>query len=90
MNTYISTGKKILRHLDKLKKFQEFKIIEPISLQIAPTSRCNLNCCFCSNVNRTKHEDLNFSKIIEFVNGTNPLTVEWTGGRRSYKVCRHK
>jgi hypothetical protein len=80
MNRYISTGKKILRHLDKLKKFQECKIIEPISLQIAPTSRCNLSCCFCSNVNRNKHEDLSIVDIKYFIASTFPLTVEWTGG----------
>lgn len=80
MNSYISTGKKILRHLDKLKLFQEKKIMKPISLQIAPTSRCNLNCCFCSNVNRNKHEDLSVIDIKYFIASTKPLTVEWTGG----------
>lgn len=77
---YVSTGKKILRHLERLKKFQDIRIMEPISLQIAPTSRCNLNCCFCSNVNREKHEDLFIRDILDFVDDVNPLTVEWTGG----------
>lgn len=77
---YFSSGKKILRHLDVLKKFQEKRIINPISLQIAPTSRCNLNCCFCSNANRAKHEDLDIKEIVKFIGKINPLTVEWTGG----------
>ena len=80
MDNYVSTGKKILRHLDVLKTFQETGIIKTVSLQIAPTSRCNLNCCFCSNVNRDKHEDLNLMDIISFIKKTSPLTVEWTGG----------
>lgn len=79
-NVYVSSGKKILRHLDILRKFQKEKIITPVSLQIAPTSRCNLNCCFCSNANRTKHEDLDIKEIVKFIGKINPLTVEWTGG----------
>lgn len=98
-NVYISSGKKILRHLDILKKFQKEKIITPISLQIAPTSRCNLNCCFCSNANRTKHEDLPIRDILDFIDSLNPLTVEWTGGgdpslysdiRKAIYFCRVK
>jgi organic radical activating enzyme len=80
MNSYVSTGMKLLRHLDQLKKFQEGEKIFPISLQVAPTSRCNLNCSFCSNANREKHEDLDSRKIIDFIDRAKPLTVEWTGG----------
>ena len=77
---YTSTGKKILRHLSYLQKFQSEGIINPISLQIAPTSRCNLNCVFCSNKNRAAHEDLDYSEMIRFVKSINPKTIEWTGG----------
>jgi MoaA/NifB/PqqE/SkfB family radical SAM enzyme len=80
MNTYTSTGRKILRHLDALKGFQDTGMIRPISLQIAPTSRCNLNCSFCSNANRDKHEDLNLSEIMGFMKQSGAKTVEWTGG----------
>jgi MoaA/NifB/PqqE/SkfB family radical SAM enzyme len=79
--TFTSTGSKILRHLDRLKEFQETGIIRPISLQVAPTSRCNLNCVFCSNVNRDKHEDLHIDELLTFISKLPSLkTVEWTGG----------
>ena len=83
MISYVSTGKKILRHLDKLKFFQTTGKIQPISIQIAPTSRCNLNCCFCSNVNRQRHEDLSFEDVCHFVFSLykkGAKSVEWTGG----------
>jgi MoaA/NifB/PqqE/SkfB family radical SAM enzyme len=83
MNNYVSSGQKILRHLDVLKKFRESGRITPISLQIAPTSRCNLNCVFCSNVNRKKHQDLDFLRLHRFLyemRRSGAKTVEWTGG----------
>jgi organic radical activating enzyme len=83
MNNFVSTGKKILRHLDYLKYFQDTGIIKPISLQIAPTSRCNLNCVFCSNVNRQKHEDLDIRNLLSFIiemQANGAKTIEWTGG----------
>lgn len=83
MDNYISTGKKILRHLDYLQYFQDTGIVKPISLQIAPTSRCNLNCVFCSNVNRQKHEDLNIDDLMSFMTimkSRGAKTIEWTGG----------
>jgi MoaA/NifB/PqqE/SkfB family radical SAM enzyme len=57
--------------------------VAPISLQVAPTSRCNLNCVFCSNANREKHEDLDLSSLTKVIDQLLPLglrTVEWTGG----------
>jgi MoaA/NifB/PqqE/SkfB family radical SAM enzyme len=83
IETYTSTGLKILRHLDYLQSFQNTGIVKPISLQIAPTSRCNLNCCFCSNVNRQKHEDLSIEDLLKFMYSmemAGAKTVEWTGG----------
>ena len=83
IETYTSTGKKILRHLDELMMFQETGMIDAISLQIAPTSRCNLNCVFCSNANRKKHEDLLLTDLMEFMRGMrvyDAKTIEWTGG----------
>jgi len=83
MISYVSTGKKILRHLDRLKLFQTTGKIQPISIQIAPTSRCNLNCCFCSNVDRKKHEDLLLEDVCNFnyiLQTRGAKSVEWTGG----------
>ena len=81
--TYTSTGLKLLRHPDVIKKFKETGIATPISLQIAPTSRCNLKCVFCSNVNRDQNEDLNISHIFSLVSALlrkGLKTIEWSGG----------
>ena len=57
IRTFTSTGTKLIHHPDVVKKLQVDRIASPISLQVAPTSRCNLKCVFCSNANRSKHED---------------------------------
>ena len=83
VNTFTSTGSKILGHLDVLGKVSAMGLATPISLQVAPTSRCNLNCSFCSNVNRNKHEDLDPENLAKFLLDMYQLglkTVEWTGG----------
>lgn len=90
---YTSTGKKLLRHLNVLGDFKSFGKLVPISLQIAPTSRCNLKCNFCSNVNRDKHEDLRLVDLTRFLDESSRLgvkTVEWTGGGdpTQYKYIR--
>jgi len=80
--TYTSTGLKILHHPDALRLAQK-KMAKPISLQISPTSRCNLSCVFCSNVNRGKDEQLPFDVIKTLLRRLCYLgakTVEWTGG----------
>ena len=50
VNTYTSTGSKLVYHGNAIKRIVDHRLGTPISLQIAPTSRCNLNCIFCSNV----------------------------------------
>jgi len=80
---YTSTGGKLMRHPGAIKRFKGAGIATPVSLQIAPTSRCNLKCVFCSNVNREKHEDLSCDLITNLIFGLIPKglkTVEWTGG----------
>ena len=82
-NTYTSTGMKLLRHPDVIKKFKETGIATPVSLQIAPTSRCNLKCVFCSNVNRDQNEDLNINLLYDLITELLPKglkTIEWSGG----------
>ena len=79
---YTSTGGKLLHHPDALKWLKS-KIGRPISLQISPTSKCNLNCVFCSNVNRSKDEALEVHTIynlLEDMRNLGAKTVEWTGG----------
>lgn len=83
LNVYTSTGSKLIHHPDVVKKWQR-GLPTPISLQLGPTSRCNLNCSFCSNVHREVHEDLDFDDLVDFMFrlkfflGTK--TVEITGG----------
>ena len=79
---WTSTGIKLLHHPNVIKKLLK-GIGSPVSLQIAPTSRCQLNCVFCSNANREKHEDLESELIIDILNNLSHIglkTVEWTGG----------
>ena len=82
LEKYTSTGMKLLKHPEILAKLRE-GIPVPISLQVAPTSRCNLKCNFCSNVNRTSQEDLSCDDLTKALVTFKKLglkTVEWTGG----------
>lgn len=82
LRTFTSTGVKLLHHTSWIEKAKS-GVITPISLQVAPTSRCNLKCCFCSNANREKHEDLglpSLSAVIIELTRLGLKTVEWTGG----------
>lgn len=81
--TFTSTGIKLMHHTESVACLKKYGMARPISLQLAPTSRCNLNCSFCSNANREKHEDLNIGFIINMLKEMSSLglkTVEWTGG----------
>lgn len=66
INQYTSTGIKLLHHYDVIKRLKE-GYGTPVSLQISPTSKCNLNCTFCSNTNRNKHESLKLPDIIDVI-----------------------
>uniref|UniRef100_A0A6M3L7H6 Putative radical SAM superfamily protein n=1 Tax=viral metagenome TaxID=1070528 RepID=A0A6M3L7H6_9ZZZZ len=80
---YTSTGIKFIHHTANIDVFKNSGVLLPISLQIAPTSRCNLNCVFCSNVNRGKDENLNPIDIADVLFNLRCLglkSVEWTGG----------
>ena len=83
INTFTSTGTKLIHHPDVVKKLTAHRTASPISLQVALTSRCNLKCVFCSNANRTKHEELNFLDVVYLLSDLKDRglkTVEWTGG----------
>lgn len=80
---FTSTGVKLLHHPTVVSNLQRLKLGTPISLQIAPTSRCNLSCAFCSNANREVHEDLPIEKLVTLLRALKKSglkTVEWTGG----------
>jgi len=79
---YTSTGIKLIHHTEAVDRLK-VGLPTPISLQVAPTSRCTLNCIFCSNANRDKHEDLpedDLIKTIIYLSSKGLKTVEWTGG----------
>jgi MoaA/NifB/PqqE/SkfB family radical SAM enzyme len=83
VQTFTSTGSKLIHHPSVVKRIQWEKIGTPVSLQVAPTSKCNLKCIFCSNTNRDKHEDIDLFRLQNFihemwVNGLK--TIEITGG----------
>jgi len=83
LNKYTSTGVKFMRHKEAIELCRESGMATPISLQVAPTSKCNLKCSFCSNVNRTTHESLDPEKLCGFIRELSYRglkTVEWTGG----------
>lgn len=81
LNTFTSTGFKFLRQAT-----QDASLLvrpRPLSLQVALTERCNLNCSFCSVVNREKKYEFSQQELIDatmaFVN-LGVKTVEITGG----------
>lgn len=83
LETYTSTGNKLLHHPLEVSRFIGSGVATPISISIAPTSKCNLSCSFCSNVNREKHEDLDLIVIqglIYALLDKGLRTVEWSGG----------
>jgi MoaA/NifB/PqqE/SkfB family radical SAM enzyme len=83
INTYTSTGSKLIYHPVVVNKLRWEGKATPISLQVGPTSRCNLNCVFCSNANRETHEDLEIGqlkRVIKELRFIGLKTVEWTGG----------
>lgn len=81
LNIFTSTGSKLIHHPGVVSLLRYERKGAPVSLQVAPTSRCNLNCVFCSNANRDKHEDLGLESIVDLVSNLRSLkTIEWTGG----------
>ena len=81
-NTFTSTGIKLLHHPEVIQELQ-CNMALPISMEVAPTSRCQLSCVFCSNVNRSSHEDLDPRKLEHFIREMKNLdlkTVAWSGG----------
>ena len=82
LNTWTSTGVKLLHH-PRLLSLLKMKKAYPVSLQISPTSKCNLSCSFCSNAKRDKHEELDYEKTKHFLVRLKNIglkTVEITGG----------
>lgn len=82
-NIYTSTGLKLIHHHPEILGLLKNGMARPVSLQVGPTSQCNLNCEFCSNVNRARNESLKFDDLIGVIyklHNVGLKTVEWTGG----------
>ena len=82
INTYTSTGYKLLRHGFLLDQWAQKRPI-PHSLQVALTEVCNLNCKFCSVKNRSKKYEFNLAELISATHKFIELgtkSVEITGG----------
>ena len=83
VNVFTSTGAKLIHHPESIERLQIHKMGSPISLQIAPTSRCNLSCDFCSNINRDLHEDLPLIPLLKFIDTLSTMglkVIEISGG----------
>lgn len=61
---FTSTGEKLYRHPEALKRFRDEGKATPIVMHIMPTSACNLKCSFCSVKDRQNHETLNLDEVI--------------------------
>jgi len=82
VDTYTSTGAKYLLHEDRLQTIIDGNP-RPISLQIAPTNRCNLRCVFCSVEDRDRNLEFDFEELktaISIFKDLGIKTVEISGG----------
>ena len=52
----------------------------PIELVVVATSKCNLKCSFCYVGNRSRENELNYKKLINFIHIIHPKSIEITGG----------
>lgn len=81
-NVFTSTATKLLKHLDRLQEVQQNGKFRPITLQIAPTDKCNLKCEFCS-VKYRSGDEIPLNKIIKSIDDFQSLGIlscEVTGG----------
>jgi hypothetical protein len=82
INTFTSTGQKILRHGNLLAQWNRGHI-RPQSLQVALTEKCTLKCAFCSVANRESILEIPFDDLVKATEVFRALgiqTVEITGG----------
>jgi MoaA/NifB/PqqE/SkfB family radical SAM enzyme len=79
---YTSSNVKLLKHLERMIAFQQHNQIKPITLQVAPTDRCSLNCEFCS-VKKRLMKEWKFTDLCKAILSFKNLgvkAVEITGG----------
>lgn len=82
MREISSTTARLLSHLDRIEEIKKTGRIRPITIHIAPTDKCNLNCPFCSVKNRDDNElPLNsIKRIVEKYQAIGAKSIEITGG----------
>ena len=73
-----SSIKKLWRHLPYILNMENKT--RPISLSVHMTNKCNLDCSFCYIKNIDKNQELNYDKLITFLNIIKPKSVLLTGG----------
>lgn len=82
MKQISSTTARLLSHMDRIREMKKHRKIRPITVHLAPTDKCNLNCPFCSVRNRAMNE-LPIEEAIAIVNIYADLgakSIEITGG----------
>ena len=67
--SYTSRGNKFVYHPKEIWNYLNGNGKSIISAHIAPTNKCNLNCTYCNQSNRTKGKFLELDTIKEFVTG---------------------
>jgi len=73
-----SNTKKLWRHLPYILDME--KNPRPICLVLHVTSKCNLDCDFCYIKNRDRNQELDYDKLIKFIDVIKPKSVQLTGG----------
>lgn len=79
---FTATDYKLLQHPDRLLEIKK-GIFKPITLELAPTNKCNLDCVFCSVKNRDKTQEIPFEELVPVLEQFRDLglkNVEITGG----------
>ena len=80
---YTSNVSKLIANSDRFDNFRLFDKLSPITLDIAPTNVCNLDCSFCTVKNRDRSLELSLERVMEVTNHyfTRGLkSIELTGG----------
>ena len=81
-----STNARLFSHWDRLTEVQQEKKIRPITIHLAPTNRCNLDCSFCSTKYREDQNTLqeinidDAKQIVDMYRKLGAKSVEITGG----------
>lgn len=81
--SFTSNTTKLLKHLDKLKDFQDGKPPSPVMAHISLINACNLTCSFCCFANRDLTEKLSTEKVKQALRSFKKIGVtgvEFTGG----------